>query len=218
VAIKIQIFDGAVPMLDEIAAANYGQGLDALDHAGNAIRKTTRIAMGSLHEWKQRFVRKDGKLKRYIEKSGSNLLGRRYNHKTGDIASPSNMSNFITSYLNAKNMTMVVGGMHPAHTPVTRRNGQIVGTQKRQAGVSKSSYAILQKLNSGETDGDYRTLVRPRSMKRFANAAYKNRNFADRGRAMASSRVNDIMTTKLEEMIHRQINRTRVKYREVKTS
>lgn len=219
-AYKIQIFDGLSPMLDEVAAANYGLGLDALDHAGGVIRDAQRAAFRSNQDWRQRYVRnKKGKIVRLISKRGLNILGQRISHKNmKNSDSPPNMKSLITSYLNAKQMYVLVGGMHPAFTPMTRREGKVVGRQRRVSGVPKSSYAILQKLDSGSTDGDYTSLVRPKSMARFKNAQYKARNFMARGRASASAKVKDIMTSKLESLIHKQVNRTRVKTREVKTS
>ena len=61
---KIIIFDGFLPMLDEIAKANYGMGLDALDQAGLAIKKSQRQAFRSS---KTNFIQvyKNGELQVY---------------------------------------------------------------------------------------------------------------------------------------------------------
>ncbi len=216
-SLKIQIFAGAIPMLDVIAEANYGQALDALDHAGMAIQNAQRqMLRASTTDWRQFY--KDGKRRIYKTKF-SNMLGKRVSHQNrNNKGKPLNMANFITSNLMAGSMTMVVGGKHKAFTPKFYRDGQVVGFGKRVQATTKSSYAILQKLDSGSTDGEYKSLVRPKSMPNFESAVYKKQNFIAKGRAMAMPKVQQIMTSKLESMIHKQINRATVKVREVKTA
>ena len=212
-SIKITIYDGAIPLLDEIAKQSYGLGLDALDQAGIELRDQTRRAFKSFaHEWSQEFSRKSGKMQ--IKKGyGNNPLGLRKSHTTGRNFRPKNMSNFITSFLMEKNMTLVVAGMHKSFRPKKRRDGKVQGTLSKVGGVSNSSLAIIRKLNDGnENDADYKK-VRPESMPRFKNANYKKRNFIEKGRALSMPKVRNIMTTKLENMIARQVNRTDVKVR-----
>jgi len=218
-AIRIEVSDGATPMLEEIIKLNYGMGLDALDQAGNVMREATRRELkASRTQWSQ-YYRK-GKKRIYKTKS-ARRTGRRLDHVSkGGTADPESMANFITSNLMEKQMVMVVAGKHKRLKPKTRRNGKVVGFQKAVGSVTKTGYAILQKLNSGEVDGDYASKVRSRedSMPNFKDAIYRKRNFIEKGRRSSTGRVRDIMTSKLESLLHKEINRANVKSREVKTA
>lgn len=208
---KIILFDGFLPMLDEIAKANYGMGLDALDQAGSAIKKSQRQAFRSS---KTNFVQfyKNGKLQVYRSRS-SRRIGRRLSHqKSSNSGSPENMESFITSSLNAKNMSVIVAGRHKSFTPTFRRDGKVIGRGARVGAVTKGSYAILQKLNSGEaSDSEYKKIKRPEGAEFFEKIKFRKQSFIEKGRVSAMPRVHQIMGSKLESMIHRQINRVNVK-------
>lgn len=212
---KIILFDGFLPMLDEIAKTNYGMGLDALDQAGLTIQKAQRRAFRNSRTNFVQFY-KNGKLQIYASKSGRRI-GRRLSHKKkSNNGSPENMESFITSSLNAKNMSVVVAGRHKAFTPKIRRDGQVVGTGKKVGSVTKGSYAILQKLNSGDaSDSEYKNVKRPKGTEMFEKFNFRKQNFIEQGRASAMPAVRQIMSTKLESMIHKQINRANVKMEKV---
>lgn len=222
-ALKITIFSNELAMLDEIAKANYGQGLDALDHAGSKIRKAQRAALRASTTNISRFYDKKGNLK--IVKKGrvkiQQVLGQRISHRNkGQMADPSSMESFITSNLMPEHMTMVVGGKHRDLRPKIRRDGKVIGDAEIVKAVTKYSYAILQKLNSGDaSDSDYQKIYKnPTEAKVFKNTKFRKQNFMEKGYASARGAVAEIMTTKLEQMIHKQINRVDVKIREVRTS
>jgi len=220
-AIRIEIHDGSIPMLEEIIEINYGMALDALDHAGIILRESTRKAfLASRTNWRQSYIK--GELK-IFKTSSSNVLGKRMSHvgKTSS-GSPDNMKSFITSNLMTKSLTMVVGGKHGKLRPKLRKDGKVVGFARPVGAVTKGSYAILQKLNSGDVDtdnNDYNSKVRPSvDMRKFRNPSYKKQNFIERGRANAMGQVRSIMTDKLEKLIQKKIDRTNVTSRKVKTA
>ena len=225
-SIKLTIFDGVTPMLDEIATIHYGMGLDALDHAGSALRDATRQAMwlGGAHRWNQSVEmatqgKNKGRPTRRIFLGKVRAVGKMMSHRTGSVHKPGHIKNFITSYLMERSMTMVVAGKHKAFRAKTRRNGKVVGSQRRTQAVGKGSYGILQKLNNGgsydQQSSDYKQHARGKTMDSFKNARYKPRRFIEKGRASAMPMVRHIMTTKLEKLIGQQINRAQVKAREV---
>lgn len=220
-SIKIEIHDGATPMLQEIVELNYGMGLDALDHAGIVLRNATRKAFrASTTRWAQYY--RNGR--RIIYKArGERGLGRRVNHQAkGGTANPANMSSFITSNLMAKSMTMVVGGKHGRLKPKIRKNGKVVGFATPVGATTKGSYAILQKLNSGDVHTDdeyYNKSVRSHvDTKKFRNPNYKKQNFIENGRSAAMGTVRDIMTNKLESLLQHQIDRANVTTKKVVTA
>ncbi len=216
----IKIFDGAIPMLDMIAEANYGQALDALDHAGIKLRNSTRKAFLSSSTVVSQFYNEHGFYK--IRKRGKiqQVLGQRISHRNkGSMDRPSSMVNFITSNLMTKSMTMVVAGKHGRLRPKLRKDGKVIGFAGSVGATTKGSYAILQKLNSGDSsDSEYQKIYRTKVQhKIFDNMKFRKQNFIEKGRAMAMPEVRNIMTTKLESMIHKQINRAEIKVKEVRT-
>jgi hypothetical protein len=214
-AVKIQIFDGQIPLLDEIAKANYGQGLDALDHASTKLRDAKRAAFraSKSHNWSMRISKNGNRI--IIRTTRPQRLGKRLSHVTGKPEPVENMESFITSYLNPKSLTAVIAGRHKAFTPVKRRDGKPVGKLSRVSGVSKATYGILQKLNDGDANSSEYKTARQKSMERFKNANYTANRFIERGRAMAMPEVQQIMTSKLDMLMGRQINNANIKTRVV---
>lgn len=213
--IKLTIYDGATPMLDKIASVSYGLALDVLDQAGQKVRKAKRKALKSTsHGWDMK-ISKNGK--RYItyDSKKKKITGGRKYHKDGNAGKPESMANFVTSYLMERNMTVVIGGMHPTHTPKTRRNGKVVGYQAKQKGITEKTYAILEKLDTGVISDDYKRLVRKKSMPRFKNAKYKARNWSSKGYLASKGEVTNLMTTKYATLLGKQLNNIDVKVKEI---
>ena len=212
-SIKITIYDGAIPMLDKIASISYGLGLDALDQAGIELREQTRRAFGmsGSHKWTFKINKKG---KRTIVKSEANqVFGRRLSHRTARKYRPDSMKNFVTSFLDERHMLMVVGGQHKSFRPKKRREGKVVGTLARVSGITDATHAILRKLNDGgRVDEEYHKETRGgKSIEGFSNAYYKPRRFFQKGRARAMPKVRHIMTSKLEMLIAKQVNRVDVR-------
>lgn len=213
-SVKITIYDNAIPMLDEIAKWSYHSALASLDQAGMEIRDRTReaFATSAKHKWFTKIV--NGKRVHY---KGENyaVLGKRLNFKR---QGPDNMSNMIDSFLMEKSMTLVVTGMHKSFTPRYFSKEAKQGTTspiygKKVGAVLGGSWQILKKFSEGgrlsAQDEKYRNIKKPLS--KGADPFYKPRHFVQRGRTAAMGKVTDIMTTKLESLIHRQVNRSTVK-------
>jgi len=223
VSLRIQIFDDNIPMLDKIASIHYGQGLDALDHAGTALREATRKAFRSSTTNLVQWYDKNGRL--HLGRHGGKIqqrLGHRLKHsaKNNTADNPSNMESFITSNLMPHSMTMVVAGKHKDIHPKARRNGKVIPTKlKTVKAVNKGSYAILKKLNYGDVSGEeYKKVKRPKTIKwldKKGNSFFRKQNFIEKGRASAMGKVKDIMTNKLNSMIEKQVNRATVKMKQV---
>ena len=221
-SLRIKIFSGTDSLLDKIAEINYGQGLDALEHAGIKIRQAQRRALKSSSTIISQHYDKKGNLK--IRRPSGNVkqvLGERISHRNkGSMENPSSMANFITSNLMPHAMTMVVGGKHRKLRPKKRRDGKIVDNENEVGAVTKYSYAILQKLNSGDSsDSDYKKIYRTKAQEKiFGNMRFRKQNFMEKGYNSVRGDVKNIMTDKLNSMIHKQVNRAEVKMREVRTS
>ena len=217
-SIKIEIFDGQIPLLDEISKAHYGLGLDALDHAGTVLRENTRKALLSSqrHSWSMT-ISKTGKRRIIFNPKEKQNPGIRRSHSTGKpFGGNGNMANFINSFLMEGKLTMVVAGKHPSFKPKRRRDGKVVGFERKVSGVTEQTYQILRKLDSGDADAEYRKHVnRPLDKEIFPNARYARRDFIAKGRSASMSRVSSIMTSTLEKAIGRQVNRANIKTRMV---
>jgi len=221
---RITIYDGAVPMLDQIARLSHLSALAALDQAGMELRDKTREAFlaSKRSEWSVFVI--DGK--RVWRKTAMNpRFGRRFNFKK---AGPDNMANMITSFLMGKSMTLVVAGMHKSfqarqYYREAKSNfeggPQYAGTTGQVLG---GSWEILQKLSRGgrfsEQSARYKgTRMGTDTKPMGENPFYRPRKFIEIGRSNAMSKVTDIMTSKLESLIYKQVNRVNVRT-EVRTA
>lgn len=213
-SIRLQIFDGATPLLDKIAKISVGMALESLSVAGAHVQKQARISLRSKsHNWHQSII--DGKKQIRYDGSQMRELGVRMSQKDGTTASPRSMANFINSYLMAERLTVVIGGMHKGFNPVKYQDGFPVGSLPKVAGVSKGSHAILHKLNFGELNEEYTSRVRPKSMKRFENANYKGYRFMQEGYGRAKPLVEDAMTRRAERLFHEAVNKVEIRRRVV---
>jgi hypothetical protein len=222
-SLKIQIYDGATPMLDKIATIHYEMGLDVLDHAGQKMRKSIRSAFRGAsndHFWHQKYV--DGKVQIWKGTTKYKFGSRLYHIGKSNSADPENMANFINSWLQPKHMQVVVAGKHKGGAQAIRRDGKTIGMSKKISGVSKSTYRILQKLNEGgKTDGSYDKLTRTNASyekvrkSMFKNPTYRARKFIEVGRNASLGEVKELMTNTLEKLIQRQVNRVQVKMKQV---
>jgi hypothetical protein len=212
VSVKITIYDNAIPMLDEIASIHLGMAKDVLDQAGAKIRKATREAFASSqsHDWFTKYV--NGKRVIYRLPGRKAVFGGR--HGMNLEGSPT-MGGMINSFLMEDSLTMVVSGMHKRFVAKKWRNGVVQGYERPTSAVEQGTYQILKKLNEGGSydslDPMYHKKRRPKTIRSFRNAQYKPRNFIERGRTASMGKVTELMTSKLESMIHRQVNRATVK-------
>jgi len=198
-------------MLDQIALIHTESALDALDHAGTklreAIRKSLRESQRS--KWIVKVV--DGK-RRWIRGDKPGEFGGRFNFKK---AGPEGMANMVNSFLMPRAMTLVVAGMNKSASVAQYRDGKVVGAL-RVGQVLGGSYEILKKLNNGGSFDSQSMRYKGTRMgidtKPIGkNPTYTARRFIERGRASAMADVQAIMTSQLEALIGRQINRVNIK-------
>lgn len=216
-SVKIVIYDNAIPMLDEIAKWSLHSALAALDQSGLELRDRTREAFrqSTRHRWYVQVV--NGK-RIYKNDGGLVEFGKRFNFKK---PGPGNMANMIDAYLMPRSLTLVVAGMHKSFVPrfyskeaKTGSDNPIHGARVGQ--VLGGSYQILKKLSTGgrfsTQDQKYKNTRHGEDTQPLGkDPFYKPRHFIERGRAAAMPQIQDIMTSKLEALIHRQVNRATVK-------
>jgi hypothetical protein len=223
-SLKITIYDSAIPMLDEIAKWSLHSALAALDQSGIELRDRTREAFkqSTRHRWYVKVV--NGK-RVYKNDGGLVEFGKRFNFKK---AGPASMANMIDSFLMPGALTLVVAGMHKSFTPRFYAQEAKAGSTspiygQRVGQVLGGSYQILKKLSKGgrfsSQDDKYQRLKENSDthLSDDADPFYKPRHFVERGRMAAIPQVREIMTSKLESLIYRQINRATVKT-QVRTS
>jgi len=215
-SIKIVIYDNAIPMLDEIAKWSLHSALAALDQSGMELRDRTREAFkqSTRHRWYVKVV--NGK-RVYKNDGGLVEFGKRFNFKK---SGPDNMANMINAYLMPKSLTLVVAGMHKSFIPryfsqeaKAGTNSPIYGNRVGQ--VLGGSYQILKKLSKGgrfsSQDPKYQAIRQGEDTHPIGgDPFYKPRHFIEQGRSMAKPQIQEIMTSKLEALIYRQINRANV--------
>jgi hypothetical protein len=209
-AVKVHVLDGAIPMIDKIMERNIGVALESLSVAGSHIQRGARTAFGRHeHNWQQRINQNTEK--RQIYKSDSKrMLGYRMSYATGGSASPDNMKHMITSYLDEKNMLVVVGGMHKGFTPNERKDGVITGKKSYVKGVSKHTHSILHKLNFGERN-EHHNWDGGDSMKSFEGADYVARHFMEEGLSSSQGAMLDAMTRRYEKTLYKAVNNANIK-------
>lgn len=218
--LKISVMDGATPMLDRIAQIHYLSALAALDQAGFELREQTRAAFKNSQPsvWHVKVVNGQRQWYRGGPKS---RFGDRFNFKK---AGPESMANLINSFVMRDHLTLVVAGMNKRHTArlyyqeaKSNFEGGPQYASKPTEQVLGGSWAILQKLNDGGRFRDQSKWYRGTRMGSDTkpllgeDTYFRPRKFVEAGRSAAMPRVRDIMTSKLESMIHKQVNRATVR-------
>ncbi len=128
--------------------------LEMMSKAGNEVRVQQRKALTSSR--RVFYVTRENSRGKYLARSGVPLpFGHR--ESKNQTASPSNMANFINSYLMENSMTLVVNGTHPSFIPIIRRDGEVVGAGARVKGVGKETHAILERMNDDKESKYYPT-------------------------------------------------------------
>jgi hypothetical protein len=204
-------------MLDKIALLSHHSALAVLDQAGMELRDRTREAFASSKKsnWHVKVV--NGK-RVWYKGDMRPVFGQRFNFKRKGA---DNMSSMITSFLMARDMTVVVAGMHKRHIPrmyyqEAKSGGESMMYGKPVGQVLHGSWQILKKLSEGgrfkNLDPKYKATRMGEDTKPIGvNPYYRPRTFIERGRAMAMPKVQEIMTSKLESLIYKQVNRATVK-------
>lgn len=217
-AIRLEIYDGLNPILDEIARVSRGVALESLSVAGSKIRDNSRAELirSDRHHWFQ--TRGGGKAlsgRRIVyDQTKSKEFGARVSHDTFDSANPGSMANFITSFLMEKHLTVVVGGRHGKETPNSYRGGEVVGKEKPIGPITKEAHAILHKLNFGEKNEFHRWKEGKASIDAFNNK-WKGRGFMAKGYSIAVPSINEALTSRLLKSLGGAINKIEIRERRV---
>ena len=128
--------------------------LEQMSKAGNAVKVAMRAALTSS---KIHTVTRSGIKGNYLAPSSPRPFGQRESLKDGSDSNPSNMKSFVTSFLMESSKTLVVGGRHRAFRPIVREDGEIKGFGTEVGSVSKATYAILNRMNTGQENSHYPT-------------------------------------------------------------
>lgn len=181
--------------------------------SGDKTRKAVRRAFISSHtQWTQKYV--NGRRILQKRENYNSVLGKRIAHRNGGgIDDPANMANLIMSFTHKTTGTTVVGGTSPANSPVKIENGKVTGRLPRQAGISKQTIAILEKLNYGasrNSQGRFSDKLawRDGTKSMFSEETWKPRHFFEKGWNMVSGEVISDMTTELARLIGERANNT----------
>ena len=230
-AIRIDVYDGNIPLLDEIAKTHWGVAKESLSVAGNAMRKAVRAkyVVGGNRGFKYRIV--DGK--RVLTKgAGNTVMGKRHGKDT-KISKPANMQNFVMSILYEKSMKVVVGGMHKKGSSIVRRDGIPTGAKIRHHGVGKRTFAIIQKHDQGGIEmltSKQANLLRNTMVKMVVNGKYvwakpfmskkaitsikhKKRDFFNKGYMASKPLIVDALTRRYEKIMKRTVANINIKPR-----
>jgi len=155
----------------------------------------------------------------YLSKSKSKELGRR-TKVDGSVENPASMENMISSFLMEKSGVLLVGGRNKAFTPIKRRDGKIVGVEKRQGAITKHTQSIIHKLDTGERNNHHGWLwngsIEKKSMAGgFTSTGlhgrrFKGRNFMRAGFRASTSYMKSQLTTAYEKTVGRAVNKVQV--------
>lgn len=210
--IKMTLYDGITPLLDEMVVRVPNLARESLQVAGSIVAKRARQELLSeTTEWYTRVV--NGK--RRTVRGPSHVLGVRVVHKTGETASPKNMASFINFYMSPRNPYVVtIGGAHPDFNPLRFRDGEVVGSMGTVKGVGKIGASIIHKLNTGELN-QYHPY---RNGTWIPNARYKQRGFMERAFFSTQSQVERAVAKRFVTTFHSAINDIHVKRVERRTA
>ena len=183
-----------------------GVMMQQMGHAGNVVKQSIRDemnkSMGTLYKTR---VSKDGKP--YLMKGGLRRFGLRESMKVDNTnMNPNSMDAMVQSFLMEKSQTLVVNGMMKGHTPVHYEDGKKAGFEKYVGAVGKETYAILNRLDTGEYIDGYN----------FGSRLSKKnigRRYAKKGIRNAMPKVNHILLKEYEDIAKKAMNNTHLKTR-----
>ena len=185
-----------------------GVMMQQMGHAGNVVKNSIRDEMkasyGTLFKTR---VSKGGKA--YLIKGGLRQFGLRESMSVDNqSANPASMENMIQSFLMEKSQTLVVNGMIKRHTPTRYTDGEKDGFEKEVGAVGKRTYAILNRMDTGNyIDGyDFKSRLSSKNI---------GRRYAKKGISKAMSKVNHILLKEYEEIAKRAMNNADFEIRNV---
>lgn len=209
----IEVRDGMTPVLEAIQHISRDVAFEVMSKVGNTIRLNAGNRMRSPshhHGWMQ--VSHKGRLEPYFSQTKTKELGERTD-KSGKTASPDSMSAMISSFLMEKSGVLVVGGLSPNFTPITRKDGKITGVGKRVGAIGQHTQSIIHKLDTGERNKHHGwgKLGRIKQNPFFRDPRFKGRHFMKAGFNDSKSYMAQQLTTAYKEIVGRAINKVEIK-------
>jgi hypothetical protein len=166
-ALRVEIYDKTIPVLDYIAERSLLYVKSFLHQAGMDIKDEAKDHLESFrHNWhhlpKAKFKKtkkvksvhyKDNRVIFYS--SETKKLGEMIDHKTGAVRPTENVSKIISSYVSKGGLSVTIGGAHrPFSVDYIDTKGRSK-THRVKKGRGSVSKAIFHKLNTGEINKDH---------------------------------------------------------------
>ena len=211
----VEINDMTTPMLQAIAAVSRDVAFEHMSKVGFRTKLNAGKQMNqqrNRHSWLNRKSKAGGR-SYYYSKSKQKNLGHRTN-PDGKLDNPPSMKAMISWFLMEKSGVLIIGGKSPAHRPIKRRDGEIVGVMDRQAPITAQTQAIIHKLDTGERNSNHGWGHLGRdieSMDRFKNARYRGRRFMQDGFNRSIPYMKQELTSGYEKTVGRAVNKVKVK-------
>jgi len=215
----IEINDATTPMLQAIKVVSRDVAYEQMSKIGNKIRVNAGNRMTrSRHSWLQKQT-KAGKRSPYYSKSKTKEFGQR-TKLNGGADTPRSMKNMISSFLMEKSGVLMVGGKNKAFTPIKRKDGEIVGTEKRQGAITPHTQSIIHKLDTGKRNKDHgwgpagilkKSMVGGSTTRGMGGRLFKGRGFMKDGFRDSVPYMKTQLTSGYEKTIGRAVNKVSVK-------
>lgn len=233
----VEINDMNTPMMQAIRNVSREVAFEHMSKIGNKVKVNAGKKMNQQrhrHSWLQQ-PRKTARISRlekrgnkkvrvygakklselspYYSKTRQKNLGQR-TRPEGSLDSPASMSNMISSFLMEKSGVLIVGGKNKAFTPVKRKDGEIVGVEKRQSSITAHSQSIIHKLDTGERNrfhGWGASGSLKSSMPNFEKARYRGRRFMRDGFNQSIPYMKQELTSGYVKTVGRAVNKVKVR-------
>ena len=172
---------------------------EALSKAGATIQKSAQIYMrATRHGW-LKYITKNNKIGFRFSTAQTKQLGAR---QSDTDASPLDvdMADMIKFRVYPKHMMVVVGGRHGRFRPKRIKDGVFKGYMGSVKGVRKSSYALLEKMESGVETPGYKEYF-PRATK----PKITRWGFFQKAKSNTKTEVDNIMQKQLLIMLEKGV-------------
>lgn len=172
---------------------------EALSKAGATIQKSAQVYMrATRHQW-LKYLSAKGKIAVRFSKGSTKQLGARQSDKDASFLKV-DLADMIKFRVYPNHQLLVVGGRHGRFKPKRIKDGVMQGYMASVKGVGKSSYALLEKMESGiETPG----------YKEYFPRANKPRitkwGFFQKAKSDTKSEVDNIMQKQLLIMLEKGV-------------
>lgn len=172
---------------------------EALSKSGSVIQKAAQTYMRVMrHKW-LKYLSSKGKIGFMPSKSKTKQLGARQSDTNASFLKV-DMADMIKFRVYPNHSMVVVGGRHGRFKPKRIENGVLKGYMPSVKGVGKSSYALLEKMESGIETPEYKGYF-PRAKK----PKITKWGFFEQAKSNTKSQVDQIMQKQLLIMLENGI-------------